>query len=332
VTEVAIEAVGGTLAAIATGWLGQVPALVGLVVGAVLAAVFEPKIVALLQRLVGNRLVVAVPVSSTQPDGGRRSRRWLIALAAAIGSVLAVVTVVDYARGTSLVGDRDRTFLPAKPEPAEVVPVAVPDVVNWSFDKAEARLESFGFEVDREEEFSDTVYSEHVIRTEPEANARIRKGRHVVVVISGKDATVPDVAGSTYDEAKAELEKEGLVVEPPYELPAATEVGTVIRTDPEANKRVEEGSSVRVYVAVAGVRVPDVTGFRLSDAQNAVADAGLVSGAGTSERDPEVPVGRVIRTDPSANTVVEEKRVVTFVVSSGAGPPPVPSPTPNAPP
>jgi beta-lactam-binding protein with PASTA domain len=315
-----------------TGWLGRIPALVGLVAGAVLAAAFEPKIVALLQRTTGQRPDDWTPPPQPPPGRRRRGRRWLVALATAIVSVVVIVSVIDVARGRSLVGDRDRTFLPSPSEPVKVVRVTVPAVANLQFDRAEALLEDAGLTVDRHDEFNANVDPELVIRTDPVAATRLRKGSAVEVFVSGNDAIVPDVDGLTSDEAADQVQGAGLTSEPQDEFNPDALVGTVIRTDPLEGTRVEEGSSVRLFVAAAGTTVPDVGGLRLSDARNEVEAAGLVPGSATRAIDPRVPVGQVIKTVPEAGTKVAEKTAVTFFVSSPPRPPPITSPTPNAPP
>jgi serine/threonine-protein kinase len=255
----------------------------------------------------------------------------LFALATSIVSVVVIVTVIDVARGRSLVGDRDRTFLPSPSEPVKVVRVTVPAVASLQFDRAEALLEDAGLTVDRHEEFSANVDPELVIRTDPAAETRLRKGSAVAVFVSGIDAIVPDVDGLTSEEAEDQLQGAGLTSEPQDEFNPDALVGTVIRTDPLAGARVEEGSSVRLFVAAAGTTVPYVRGLRLSDARNKVEAAGLVPGSATRATDPLVPVGQVIKTVPEAGTRVAEKSAVAFFVSWRLGPPPITSPTPNAP-
>jgi serine/threonine-protein kinase len=74
--------------------------------------------------------------------------------------------------------------------------------------------------------------------------------------------------------------------------------------------------------------VPDLTGMAQSNAEAALADAGLELGTVAQEQSASVPPGAVIRQDPPAGEKVDKGSSVSIVVSTGS-PSPTPTPTPS---
>ena len=127
-----------------------------------------------------------------------------------------------------------------------------------------------------------------------------RKNAEGVVTIAGLDARteyrlvarirafdefdVPDVTYKKYEDAVAELEALGLVVDPDgaveeysYTVPA----GAVVRTEPAAGEAVRAGMTVQIVVSTGepqAMPVPEVAGMSREDAEAALAAAGLKIG------------------------------------------------------
>jgi beta-lactam-binding protein with PASTA domain len=75
------------------------------------------------------------------------------------------------------------------------------------------------------------------------------------------------------------------------------------------------------------IKVPNLVGMSLPDAEKALTDAGLTSQViSNSIPSPTVPVGKVAATDPAAGTAVPSGSTVKIYTSSGPPPPP-PTPT-----
>ncbi len=194
--------------------------------------------------------------------------------------------------------------------------VEVPDLVGQTFADAQAQLEGLGFTAVRRDEISDAPIEE-VIKQSPEAGLLARKGRAIVLTVSGSEVTVPNLVGQTYEQAEAALSKRGLLavkveVDAPDKLP-----GTVISTDPAAGQKVAKGSSVSVTAAKEPqIEVPDVTGQDQVAAQTTLQNAGfqVTVAAQPSET---VPVGKVIATNPPAGTKIDKSTAVQLLVSTG---------------
>ncbi len=133
----------------------------------------------------------------------------------------------------------------------------VPDVYGKTESAAVSELKSSGFTTVVSEETSEDVEKGLVIRTEPQRTEVVPEGAKITVYISSgkptKEVKVPDVIGLKKDNAKKQLENEGLKVE--IEEVQLTfddkfyPVGVVASQDPKtSSKEVPEGTTVKIYV------------------------------------------------------------------------------------
>ena len=125
-------------------------------------------------------------------------------------------------------------------------PRTVPDVSGQTFDAASSQLQAAGLNVQRRDDFSDTVQPGAVIGTSPPAGASVARDSTVTVSVSkGPDLVgVPDARGRSVDEATTLLNQAGLTVANVY---GPSKHGTVFFTDPAAGKRVHRGSGINLY-------------------------------------------------------------------------------------
>ncbi|HWI32617.1 MAG TPA: Stk1 family PASTA domain-containing Ser/Thr kinase [Microbacterium sp.] len=130
---------------------------------------------------------------------------------------------------------------------------------------------------------------------------------------------VPDVAGMTYDEANAALEKEDLIAYRVEEASSDVNEGDVVRTEPEAGASVTPAQKVTVYVSRGEetAAVPKLQGLLETPARDAITAAGLSIGTITQRNDPALAAGTVISTDPLEGTEVELATTVNMVVATG---------------
>jgi beta-lactam-binding protein with PASTA domain/serine/threonine protein kinase len=151
------------------------------------------------------------------------------------------------------------------------------------------------------------------------ALAAIAAGVLLFVLLNNGPGTtsVPLVVGQTLDSATAELERAGLQVDVRRRADRAPR-NIVFDQAPNPGEKADDGSSVAVFVSngPGTVKVPDIVGLTEADAKRRVRAAGLRP---QSERESsvKVPVGIVIRSDPSASRPVDRRSAVTLVVSSG---------------
>nr|HAP77224.1 hypothetical protein [Acidimicrobiaceae bacterium] len=144
------------------------------------------------------------------------------------------------------------------------------------------------------------------------------------------EVQVPAVVGLDAAEAR-NLLGEFSVVEV-EEADETAPVGTVIRTDPAAGARVDEGSTVTVYVSTGPAPrvLPELTGLSLDDARAKLEGLGLVVQLGDPVYDEAIPAGTVLSwTVPespglTAGSTVLLGTAVRLVTSAGPAPRSVP--------
>ena len=192
---------------------------------------------------------------------------------------------------------------------------------------AEARSLGFTMRVD-DNEFDEQVPVDHVLRTDPAPNERIRKEGTIRVVLSkGPERyAVPNLHNKTEAKAKEELAATNLSVgDVDREYSDSVKKGLVISTFPAPGQRLKRDEAVRLVVSrgVEPVAVPDVVGKELEDAEGILAKASLRSEAEEKHHD-TIPVGTVISQQPAKGKNAPKNSVITLVVSKG--PPPVPVP------
>ncbi|MFS0688145.1 Stk1 family PASTA domain-containing Ser/Thr kinase [Sporosarcina sp. 179-K 8C2 HS] len=135
-----------------------------------------------------------------------------------------------------------------------------------------------------------------------------------------KNALIPEVVGLEEAEAVSKMEENGFVVEEVVEdysdeYPA----GQVIKTNPEANKKREIGSSVVLYVSI-GKETTELTDYIGKDYET-IAD--FLNGFGFRDIRPEwvhndAPKGQILEQTPKAGEkVVPEETDIVFTVSLG---------------
>ncbi|MEU9668087.1 Stk1 family PASTA domain-containing Ser/Thr kinase [Streptomyces bobili] len=158
--------------------------------------------------------------------------------------------------------------------------VKVPDVKGSRLDKAKQLLKTDGLEPGLvTEAFSEDVLKGFVISSSPDAGTERRAGSAVSLVVSkGVPIDVPDVTGQDLDDARAELEKAGLVVEiSTSEINSEFDKGQVAAQSPGEDKQVADGDTVTLTLSKGPemVEVPDVVGASVDDARTELEEAGF---------------------------------------------------------
>ncbi|RZD76242.1 serine/threonine protein kinase [Streptomyces albidoflavus] len=190
--------------------------------------------------------------------------------------------------------------------------VTVPRVEGMALDKAKARLRDAGLEpgmVTRA--FSDSVAKGEVVSTDPSAGTERRGGSAVALVVSkGAPVEVPDVAGSSLQEATEALKEAGLKVSTADErIFSEHEKGAVAAQSPKPGTELAEGGEVELSLSKGPdlVEVPDVTGQKEDEARKTLEGAGFkvdvsrwffgdtvwdqsVEGGGTAPRGSEITI------------------------------------------
>ena len=142
-------------------------------------------------------------------------------------------------------------------------------------------------------------------------------------VTMSKEASVPDLANMTIEEATAAAQKEGLRIadEIEYSLSDAVAENRVISQDPEPNKIVSKNSEIKLVVSIGSsggdISTPHVVTKLFEDAVAEILDAGLNYTVQEEDSD-TVPAGYIIRQTPLAGTKLNKDDSVNLHVSRGA--------------
>jgi serine/threonine protein kinase/beta-lactam-binding protein with PASTA domain len=138
----------------------------------------------------------------------------------------------------------------------------VPNLVNKDFATARKEIKNSKLYIQKAElQSSDTVPKGSVISQDIEEGTSAAVGTIVSVVISSGEIpkiAIPNVLDKTENEATEILEKQKFVVKVTYEESSLVEKGKVIRTSPQVNEEVKEGSEVEIVVST-GVTVRNNT-------------------------------------------------------------------------
>lgn len=141
----------------------------------------------------------------------------------------------------------------------------------------------------------------------------------------GAIVALPDFSGDT--EARAAARVVDLELEPEVTRAFSLSVppGTVIGQSPLPEVRVREGTTVELIVSRGARRVemPDAVGRQFDEIEPTFVDAGIPLEVEYTPTE-RVPEGEVMAQDPGPGVVVTGEQTVTFEVSAGPSPRPVP--------
>ncbi|HEV8624865.1 MAG TPA: Stk1 family PASTA domain-containing Ser/Thr kinase [Acidimicrobiia bacterium] len=129
---------------------------------------------------------------------------------------------------------------------------------------------------------------------------------------------VGNYIGQKESDARLLIEHDGLKADVTTETNAERRLGEVFAQDPAPGTKLDKGGTVKLTVSggKGEVRVPDVAGETLDDAQSRLSDAGFEYRV-VQETSDSVDAGKVTRTDPAAGSLAEKGSEVKLYVSAG---------------
>ena len=157
-----------------------------------------------------------------------------------------------------------------------------------------------------------------IIRQEP-SGGKINADDIIIVYISGSESTVevPDVYGYESTSASNVLKSKGFDVRIEKEY-SDEDLGTVIRTAPARNKKVQKGSTIVIYVAtneeIEPVEVPALVGLTIAQAKAKLEEVGLYLDSSRTEYRPSAePTGRIIGHEYIGEQVAPGTSIAVYV-------------------
>ena len=247
------------------------------------------------------------PAGGHQPRYEERERggslgRWLIAVA-----VLAVLTVL-VTIGINMFGGETRD-------------VQVPDVTGQPSADAIAALQNRGFSIRTQQKPDSEVPPDHVINTDPGANASVAAGDEITLNVSTgpEQREVPDVSGLSYADAVKRLTDAGF--ERFRQTTSASlpeQKDRVLSTVPPANQTSAITNEITIVVGKvpATAVVPECVGQTAEVCQQILNASGFTKNVPV-EVDSTAPAGQVMGLEPTAGQTVPQDTVIQIQVSRG---------------
>jgi beta-lactam-binding protein with PASTA domain/predicted Ser/Thr protein kinase len=242
-------------------------------------------------------------LSDTDPDRmGGPVGRWVVAVA-----VLAVLTIVVVIAFNTFGGStRD---------------VQVPDMRGQVSADAVAALQNRGFKTRTLQKPDSSIPPDHVISTDPGANASVAAGDEITINVSTgpEQREVPDVSSLSYSDAVSKLKAAGFTKFKQANSPSTPELlGKVIGTNPPANQTSAITNVITVIVGSGPEtkQVPDVAGQTVDVAQKNLTVYGFTKVTQTGV-DSTRPAGEVIGTNPPKGQTVPVDSIIELQVSKG---------------
>jgi beta-lactam-binding protein with PASTA domain len=200
----------------------------------------------------------------------------------------------------------------------DIVRRKVPRLIGARLDVARAALEQAGLAIGRvTPRITGDAAVNSVLAQSPSAGAVVRAGARVDLTVEGESVAVPSVVGQPLRAAVAALSAAGLSVSRPREVLSEREAeGTVLSQSHRAFSRVAPGATIDLTVAVAGVRVPDLTRLDRQRALSRLREAGLAPGQVSPLETSAFEAGMIAGQRPGAGTLVPRGTVVHLQVAS----------------
>ncbi len=256
--------------------------------------------------------------------GGER----IITVIGIIAAVIAGLVILAFVgRTLGLFGGQGRT-----PQPSTntntvsdgASTVTVPDLIGKTEEEARELLKTNSLVPEFLSETPSSEYEKGLVasQTVPPGTG-VEKNTQVGYELSSGSSqtlTVPDLENKTAEEAAEALSNLGLTAETESFYSNTIDLGNVITTNPGAGSVVNAGSTVKIYVSLgqdtSQVRVPEVVGHYVSDAQTMLTNLGLYCYV-NNVNDDNVEADIVIDQDVAPDTPVASGTAVTLTVSMG---------------
>lgn len=249
-----------------------------------------------------GEFLAALEAASLASPKASESRRWRRAALV----ILVVVLAIGAGVATALLTLNQKT-------------TTVPHLIGEQISQARSELSQADLNAEIQRRHSQAPAGQ-VISQHPSAGSEITKNASVSITVSEGIAhkTVPDLSGMSASDAESQLTQAGLRIGSRSEaFSSEIAAGSVIRTEPEAGESVEPKSVIDLIISKGAppVRVPDLIGLTQNEAEDELADIGLITDIASSHS--SEPVGDVISQSPAAGERLKAGEKVHIVISSG---------------
>lgn len=198
--------------------------------------------------------------------------------------------------------------------------VVVPSIVGLKVSKAQEIILAKNLILQVvDSQYSDTVPIDCIISQNPAPDTSVKTGSIITAIISNGSSKVivPDITGSTIEDAKTILSKNGLYISGIEEVESDIAVGTILFQEPESGTAISPNAGIKIKVSIGTfILVPDLTGKPLEEAKQIILTSGLVLYKVESiSFEYSVPTGTVLYQYPMPGSKVKQGTQITLKVS-----------------
>jgi serine/threonine-protein kinase len=198
-------------------------------------------------------------------------------------------------------------------------PFAAPNLIGQTVATAKTMAANVDLKVTTTEKTCEDQPKGKVCSQDPGKGADVKKGDTINLVVStgAPKVVVPSVVGQSVDDATSTLtaDKYQFKVETKQKV-SGEDPGTVLEQDPVLGTQVEKGTVITLTVAKAEEKstVPDVSGKTCDEAKAQMTANNLVGNCSEVDTNDSNLVGKVVSTDPQANTQVDKNSTVNIQI------------------
>ena len=207
------------------------------------------------------------------------------------------------------------------------------DYTNAPMEEAIDALEAMGLVVKTSQEMSDEIEEGKVIRQLPSTGHVLETGDSIRLFVSSgpNKFALDNYVGSELNEAKAELELQGVEVTVTEEHNSSVPKGIIINQSPAPNTEMMKGGKVTLTVSlgVEIIKVPNLMDLTVDAAKDALTNNKLKIGSVTEISSGKAK-GLIVKQSVAPETPVEANSVVDVWVSKGVETAPVVNNSPDA--
>ena len=175
-------------------------------------------------------------------------------------------------------------------------------------------------------EYHDEIEKGAIIRQEPVAGSRVKKGAKITVILSlGPESeiiTMEELRGQDLEYALEFLQGQGMNPLPFEQFSDEYAEGQVIRTDPAAGTPLTNGQKITVYYSAGPVivkeKMPDVVGLNYATAMKRLDDLGFKN-VGINRKESDEPKDVVIEQSVTRYTEIDTTERIELTISTGPG-------------
>jgi serine/threonine-protein kinase len=200
----------------------------------------------------------------------------------------------------------------------------VPNVVNMPAAEAEAALQNAGlnFRWAKEGRYSGEIAANNVLLQMPAAGRTVKERRTVLLTLSKgrQEVSIPDLRGVSQRQAEISLQRLELLLGSKIEgAHADIPKGVVIRTEPEAGKRVRIGSHVDIIISSGKssgkVLLPNLKEMSLNSAKAILDSLGFELGEVTTKLVEHKLPNTVLEITPKPGEYLESGTTINLTVA-----------------